>query len=132
VTIFGGDSMMDPAVAAAAGATAALGVRGSDVSFGAPEFVRAFKDYTAGKIPYQPKASHAFDAAVAIMDAYRRAAPPKSGAQIGAELRNVKFQGKSGPIAFDEYGDLAFNPATSYNVLEFDREGQIRVLEARR
>ena len=132
VKIFGGDSINDPAMPARAGAAAIAGVQASDVSFGSPEFVAAFKEFTKGKIPYSSKAAHAYDAAWALMEAYRRAAEPKDGPQILAELASVKFQGKSGPIAFDEFGDLKFDPATSYVVTEFDKTGNVRVLEARR
>jgi branched-chain amino acid transport system substrate-binding protein len=133
VKIFGGDSMMDASVAKAAGLGAALGVRGSDVSFGSPDFVAAFKDFTAGKgIEYNAKAAHAYDAAVALMEAWRRSPQTKEGAAILAELGNVRFQGKAGPVAFDEYGDLKYDPASTYNVLEFDKSGELRVLEARR
>ncbi len=131
VKIFGGDSVMDAAVAKAAGAANTLGVRGSDVSFGSPEFVAAFKEFTKGKgIPYSSKAAHAYDAALALMDAYRRAAEPKDGPQLLAELAATRFQGKSGPVAFDEFGDLKFDPAVSYQTVEFDKAGQLRVLEA--
>jgi branched-chain amino acid transport system substrate-binding protein len=131
IRIFGGDSLMDAQVAKAAGAANALGVRGSDVSFGSPEFVEAFNEFTKGKgIEYNAKAAHAYDAAVALMEAYRRAPQTKEGPAILAELANVRFQGKSGPIAFDEYGDLKYDPVSSYNVLEFDKAGGLRVLEA--
>ena len=123
---------MDAAVAKVAGPENAVGVRGSDVSFGSPDFVAAFKEYTKGKgIPYSSKAAHAYDAAQALIEAYRRAPDPKTGPQVLAELADVRFAGKSGPIAFDEFGDLKFNPAASYDVVEFDKSGQPRVLESR-
>jgi ABC-type branched-subunit amino acid transport system substrate-binding protein len=124
---------MDSSVAAAAGANATLGVRGSDVSFGDEEFQAAFKEFTAGKnVSYVAKAAHAYDAAVALMEAFRRAPEPKDGPAVLAELGSVKFNGKSGPIAFDEYGDLAYDPVSSYDVAEFDKDGQVRVLETSR
>lgn len=46
VVVFGGDAVMDPSVAAIAG-DAATGVQGTDVSFGSPEFVAAWRRYTA-------------------------------------------------------------------------------------
>jgi hypothetical protein len=51
------------------------------------------------------KAAAAYDATVALLDAYRRAAPPKLGPDVLKELFNVKFQGKSGLISFDDAGE---------------------------
>lgn len=129
VKVFLGDSMMDPTVAEAAGKANAVGIRGTDVSFGTPAFVKAFNAHVAGKdINYVAKASHAYDAAQALLEAYRRAAEPKGGPQILAELPNVKFMGKAGPVAFDEYGDLKYDPATSYDISEFKADGSVAVV----
>lgn len=122
--------MMDPTVAATTGPAVTLGIRGSDVSFGTPEFQAAFKDYVQGKnISYVAKAAHAYDATAALLDAYRRADDPKDGPQVAAALANVRFQGKSGPIGFDEYGDLKYDPATSYDVSEFQPDGSVAVVD---
>ncbi|KIY99865.1 hypothetical protein MNEG_8097 [Monoraphidium neglectum] len=37
---------------------------------------------------------------------------------------NISY-GKSGPIAFDTYGDLKYDPTTSYDTAEFNKDGQI-------
>ncbi|KAI8473456.1 MAG: periplasmic binding protein-like I [Monoraphidium minutum] len=130
VSIFNGDSMMDPTVAATAGKANTVGVRGSDVSYGTPAFVADFKKFTAGKnISYVAKAAHAYDAAEALLEAYRRAPEPKEGPEIMAQLANVRFQGKAGPVAFDEYGDLKYDPTTSYDVSEFNAKGEVVSVE---
>ncbi|KIZ04521.1 hypothetical protein MNEG_3430 [Monoraphidium neglectum] len=131
VTIFGGDSLMDATVPLRIGAALAKGVRGSDVTFGSPAFVAAFKTYTAGKnISYVPKASHAYDAAEALIEAYRRAEAPKDGKAILAQLADVRFKGVSGPIAFNEFGDLKYDPKGPrlYTVTEFGADGSIAVV----
>lgn len=47
---------MDATIAKLAGPAATLGVRGSDVSYGSPEFVADFKEFTRGKnISYNSK-----------------------------------------------------------------------------
>lgn len=129
VKVFGGDSLMDAAVAAAAGPAAALGVRGTDTAFGSASFVAAFKEFTGGKVAYNSKAAAAYDAVIALLDAYRRAAPPKEGPQILAALQDVRFLGKTGPVSFDEFGDRLFVPTESYDVGEFDRTGNVRMLD---
>jgi ABC-type branched-subunit amino acid transport system substrate-binding protein len=122
--------MMDPSLAAAAGAAMTAGIKGSDVSFGTPKFVAAFNEFVKGKnISYVAKAAHAFDAAEALIEARRRAAERRAGAAIAAELPNVRFEGASGPVAFDEAGDLKFSPDKSYDVLEFTPKGQLKVVE---
>lgn len=128
ITFFNGDSMMDPTVATVAGKDVTAGIQGSDVAFGTPAFVAAFKDYTKGKgISYVAKAAHAYDATAALVEAYRRAAEPKDGPAILAELANVKFaNGMGGPVAFDEFGDALYDAGKSYEVLEFDKDGQVQ------
>lgn len=133
VTIFLADGGMDPAVAEAAGPSVAAGVRGSDVAFGDPAFVERFKAFAKKRkraVSYVSYASHAYDAAAALIEAYRRAQDPKSGADVIAELAGVKIaKGKAGvPIAFDEYGDLQYDPSNSYTVGEFQPDGQLRSL----
>ena len=39
-------------------------------------------------------------------------------------------EAEAGGDAFDEFGDLKFDPAVSYQTVEFDKAGQLRVLEA--
>jgi hypothetical protein len=39
-----------------------------------------------------PKASHAYDAAEALIEAYRRAEAPKDGKAILAQLADVRFK----------------------------------------
>lgn len=80
-------------------------------------------------ISYVAKAAHAYDAIWALFEAYRRAPDPKAGPQIMAQLAGVTFPGVSGPIAFDDYGDLAYDPRTSYDVAEFKKDGSIAVSE---
>jgi ABC-type branched-subunit amino acid transport system substrate-binding protein len=82
-------------------------------------------------ISYVAKAAHAYDAAEALIEAYRRASgagAAADGAALKAELPNVRFEGASGPVAFDEAGDLKFHPDKSYDVLEFTPQGQLKVV----
>jgi ABC-type branched-subunit amino acid transport system substrate-binding protein len=121
---------MDGTVPALIGAAAAAGVRGSEVSPGSPEFQAAFKEFTAGNnVSYVAKAAHAYDAAVALMEAFRLAKEPKAGPDIAAALSGVRFPGKSGPIAFDEAGDLEFDPRSNgtdyYTILEYFPDGSM-------
>lgn len=133
VAVFLSDSGMDPTVAAAAGASTMAGVRGSDVAFGDPSFVEAFKKYAKSRnatVSYVAKAAHAYDATAALVEAYRRAAGAKDGPAVLAELGGVKFsKAKSGvALSFDEYGDASYDPESSYEVSEFDSAGQIKPL----
>jgi hypothetical protein len=127
VQIFLGDSLMDATLAARAGPAAVAGVRGSDVAFGSPEFISAFGKFTAGTgIEYTPKAARAYDATTALLTAFAAAAPPKGGPEILEQLQKVRFQGVSGPVAFDEAGDLEVAPgAQLYDVIEFDKRGAV-------
>lgn len=77
-------------------------------------------------MPYSGFAATAYDAATALMDAFRRAAPPRGGPEVLKQLKDVKFSGKSGLISFDEYGDLRYDPATGYTVGAFDRVGNLK------
>jgi S-DNA-T family DNA segregation ATPase FtsK/SpoIIIE len=126
--IFVGDALMDPALAARAGGPAAVaGVRGSDVSDGSPEFAGAFQAYAKSRgIRYTPKAARAYDAAAALLEAYRLAAEPKGGPEILEALARVRFEGKSGPVAFDDNGDLVVaRGAKLYDVVEFGPAGSV-------
>lgn len=125
-----GDALMTRAAGAAMGA-AAPGVRGTDMYY-APGFEKEFRQFVKSSgmtnITYTPKAAAAFDAAVALMDAFRRAPAPKDGPQLLGELYSVKFAGKSGQIAFDSSGDLKYDPATAYDVGEFQPDGKIKLV----
>jgi hypothetical protein len=73
---------MSPATSALAGAAAAAGVRGTDMWFD-PAFEAEFNEFVAEKnITFVAKAAAAYDAAVVLMDAFRRAAEPKGGPEV--------------------------------------------------
>lgn len=134
IKIYTGDSLMYPTVASkAGGAAAAAGVRGT-VMWATPEFQAEFKrqatDIVDVPVTFVGKAANAYDAAVALMDASRRAQEPKGGPQIRSALFNVKFTGKSGAVAFDELGDLVYDPATAYSVAEFGKDGAVKAAAA--
>lgn len=116
---------MSPGFADAAGPANVVGIRGADV-WGAPGFEVEFLAFNKGRnTTFVGKAAAAYDATVALLDAYRRAAPPKLGPDVLKELFNVKFQGKSGLISFDDAGDLIYDPATAFGIAEFAPGGKL-------
>ena len=133
ISIFLADGGMDPTVAKLVGAGVMAGVRGSNVALGDPAFVADFKDFAKAKgrnVSYVSNAAYAYDATAALIEAYRRAADPKGGPEVLAELAGVRLaKGKSGiPISFDEAGDAAYQPGLSYEVTEFEPSGQLKSL----
>jgi hypothetical protein len=46
--------------------------------------------------------------------------------QIRRELYEARLKGKSGPIAFDEAGDLVYDPGTAYRVGQFQKDGTLK------
>eukprot|EP00775_Hariotina_reticulata_P002127 gene2127-2446_t len=105
---YGGDSLADVTVLERIGkrpSTVANLVTTSP-SFGSDAFIQQFRNFTNDKQPYSYQASHAYDAMVALMRAFKAAAAPKDGPAIKAALQQQKFEGVSGPIEFDKYGDL--------------------------
>lgn len=47
----------------------------------------------------------AYDAVTALLKAYAAAPTPKSGAAVAQLIPKQRFQGVTGPVAFDEFGD---------------------------
>lgn len=78
---------------------------------GGAQFAERFK--TRFNIPIQQYAPNAYDAAMVIVEAVKRA---KSGdpAKIVAELPNTDHQGVTSRLAFDEYGDIKNGAVTMY------------------
>ncbi|GBF90432.1 hypothetical protein Rsub_03428 [Raphidocelis subcapitata] len=126
-SVFVSDSLITPATPLLAGKKSAAGVRGADL-WHSPEFEAEFKDYVrsrGGDAPYTGFAATAYDATIALLDAFRRAAPPRGGPELLEQLKHVKFFGKSGLISFDEYGDLKYDPETGYTVGVFGPDGAL-------
>jgi hypothetical protein len=126
--------MATPIFAQEVGPELAAGIKAVDQWF-APTWPSEFADYVqskglAGKVEFTPKTASAYDAAIAILDAYRRAPAPKTGPQLRDELRAVKFAGKGGPVAFDDSGDLAYPPdaADTYvSLIGFQPDGSLKI-----
>lgn len=77
---------------------------------------KAFKEkYTAKYGPIQVYAPYAYDAAMAMVEAMKNADSAEPAKYL-AQLPNVQFQGVTGPIAFDEKGDVKGGAITLYRV----------------
>jgi branched-chain amino acid transport system substrate-binding protein len=123
--LMGGDGIYDPAYIELAGKTSEGDL---STSVGAPaESLPSAKqfvaDYDAAKYP-EPFAAYgpySYDAANAIINALKvslaQADDAKSAraATIDA-MGSVKFEGATGPVAFDEYGDATTKVLTVYKV----------------
>ena len=123
VPLMGGDGLYDPQFIA-------LGGRANDLStsVGAPietlssgsGFVSAYK---AASYPeaYGAYGGYTFDAANAIIKALASTLPDATSvkdarADIVGAVQAVKFDGVTGPVAFDEYGDATNRTLTAYKV----------------
>eukprot|EP00878_Enallax_costatus_P044940 GHUV01053737.1.p1 GENE.GHUV01053737.1~~GHUV01053737.1.p1 ORF type:complete len:309 (+),score=77.77 GHUV01053737.1:765-1691(+) len=76
----------------------------TSVAPGSMQFVDRFKKFANTKT-YNPYAARAYDAMDALLRAYKVAGAPKNGTMIIQQLSKQKFQGVSGMVAFDQYGD---------------------------
>ena len=123
VPMMGGDGLYDPQYIA-------LGGRANDLatSVGAPieslASGKTFVDsYKAANYPqaYGAYGGYTFDAANAIIAALATTLPDASSvkdarADIVKALQDVKFDGVTGPVAFDQYGDATNKTLTAYKV----------------
>lgn len=77
---------------------------------------KAFKEkYTAKYGPIQVYAPYAYDAAMALVEAMKKADSAEPAKYL-AQLPGVQLQGVTGPIAFDEKGDVKGGAITLYRV----------------
>lgn len=125
IPLMGGDGIYDPAFIELAG-------KNSDgdlaTSVGAPtESLASAKqfvdDYAAAgyKDPYAAYGAYSYDAANAIINALKvslaNAEDAKSARQATIDaMGSVKFDGATGPVAFDQYGDTTTKTLTVYKV----------------
>ncbi|SDS09565.1 amino acid/amide ABC transporter substrate-binding protein, HAAT family [Friedmanniella luteola] len=127
VPVMGGDGMYTPSYIELAGKTSEGDLA---TSVGAPvETLDSAKqfvtDYAAGGYdqPYEAYGAYAYDAANAIINGLKvslaSAADAKSARQATIDaIGKVSFDGASGPVAFDEFGDNTTKILTVYKVTD--------------
>jgi branched-chain amino acid transport system substrate-binding protein len=125
VPLMGGDGIFDPAFIELAGKTSDGDLA---TSVGAPteslESAKTFvSDYTAAgfKEPYGAYGAQSYDAANAIINALKTSLADAPDAKSAREatvkaVGGVSFDGATGPIAFDEFGDTKTKIITAYKV----------------
>jgi branched-chain amino acid transport system substrate-binding protein len=125
VPLMGGDGIFDPAYIELAGKTSDGDLATSvgapiDTLDSAKEFVSAYE--AAGyKDPYAAYGAQSYDAANAIINALKtslaNASDAKSARQATVDaMSSVSFDGATGPVAFDEFGDTTTKVITAYKV----------------
>lgn len=125
VPLMGGDGIFDPAFIELAGKTSDGDLA---TSVGAPtESLPSAKAFTeayekAGfSEPYAAYGAYAFDAANAIINGLKVSLKDASDAKSAREatitaIGSVSFEGATGPVAFDEFGDTKTKTLTVYKV----------------
>ena len=125
VPLMGGDGIFDPAYIKGAG-DAAEGDLATSVG-APPETLDSAKkfisDYAAGGYtdPYGAYGAYAFDAANAVINALKTSLASASDAKSSLEgtvtaMSSVSFDGATGKVGFDEYGDSLSKTLTVYEV----------------
>ncbi|HET9649573.1 MAG TPA: branched-chain amino acid ABC transporter substrate-binding protein [Microlunatus sp.] len=127
VPLMGGDGIFDPAYIQLAGKTSNGDLA---TSVGAPtETLASAKqfvtDYAAAgfKEPYGAYGAYSYDAANAIINGLKTslasAADAKSARQPTIDaIQKVNFEGATGPVSFDEFGDTTNKVITVYKVTD--------------
>lgn len=125
VPLMGGDGIFDPAFIELAGKTSEGDLA---TSVGAPtEALDSAKqfvtDYTAAGFsePYGAYGAYAFDAANAIINGLKTSLPNATDAKSARQptidaIQKVSFDGATGPVSFDEFGDTTNKVITVYKV----------------
>lgn len=127
VPVVGGDGIYDPTFIKLAGSSATGDLA---TSVGAPvedlpsakEFVADYK--AAGyKEPYAAYGGYSYDSAWAIIEAVKKVVDDNDGklpddarAKITEAMQNVSFDGVTGKVSFDEFGDTTNKQLTVYSV----------------
>ena len=125
VPLMGGDGVFDPAFIELAGKTSEGDLATSvgaptDTAESAKKFVADYK--AAGfKEPYGAYGAQSFDAANAIINALKVSLADAPDAKSAREatvtaVGGVSFDGATGPVAFDEFGDTKTKIITAYKV----------------
>lgn len=109
--IVSGDALAEPAFAAMLRDNPAViaDLAATSPWPGKPAFVEQFKAATDGAY-FSAFTARAYDAMTALLRAYRDAAPPRAGRDIVAQLHKQRFDGASGPVEFDAFGDRVPGP----------------------
>ncbi len=127
IPLMGGDGMYSPEYIELAG-DAAEGDLATSV--GAPvedlASAQAFVDaYEAAGFPdpYEAYGAYSYDAANAVIEALKVSLPEAETAEDAREatveaMASVSFEGATGPVAFDEYGDNTTRILTAYKVTD--------------
>ncbi len=125
VPLMGGDGIYDPAFIELAGKTSTGDLA---TSVGAPTDTLAsaktfVSDYAAGGYsePYGAYGAYAFDAANSIIEGLKTSLASASDAKSARQptidaIGKVSFDGATGPVSFDEYGDTKTKVLTVYKV----------------
>jgi branched-chain amino acid transport system substrate-binding protein len=125
VPLMGGDGIFDPAYIELAGKTSNGDLA---TTVGAPpeklESAKQFiSDYQAAgfKEPYAAYGPYSYDAANAIINALKTSLPSASDAKTARAatvdaMSKVSFDGASGKVGFDEFGDSTTKVLTAYKV----------------
>jgi branched-chain amino acid transport system substrate-binding protein len=127
VPLMGGDGIFDPAYIELAGKTSNNDLA---TSVGAPteklDSAKQFvSDYSAAgfKEPYGAYGAYSFDAANAIINGLKTSLASASDAKSARQatidaVQKVTFDGATGPVAFDEFGDTTNKVITVYKVVD--------------
>jgi len=125
VPLMGGDGIFDPAFIELAGKTSD---RDLATSVGAPTDTLAsaktfVSDYAAGGYaePYGAYGAYAYDAANSIIEGLKVSLASASDAESARQatidaIGKVSFNGATGPVSFDQYGDTKTKVLTVYKV----------------
>ncbi|MEE1819116.1 ABC transporter substrate-binding protein [Streptomyces sp. NPDC004288] len=126
VTVVGGDAIFSPEYVKLAGAPAAEGDIATSV--GSPiETLPSAKDFLANykakgyKEAYEAYGGYAYDSTWAIIEAVKKATEGNGGkvperAKVVEAMQTVSFEGVTGKVAFDEFGDTTNKQLTVYKV----------------
>lgn len=125
VPLMGGDGIYDPSFIEQAGKTSEGDLA---TSVGAPaetldsaqSFIEAY-DAAGFAEPYGAYGAYSYDAANAIIEALKKTLPEAEDASSARQptidaVGSVSFDGASGPVAFDEFGDATTRVLTVYKV----------------
>ncbi|MGW2324615.1 branched-chain amino acid ABC transporter substrate-binding protein [Streptomyces sp. NPDC001700] len=127
VPVMGGDGLYDPAFIKASG-TSNEGDLATSVGYPVEQLASAktfVKNYAAEnyKDPYGAYGGYSYDAAWAIIQAVKAVVADNDGkvpddarAKVTEALGKVSFDGVTGKVAFDEYGDTTNKQLTVYQV----------------
>ncbi|MVA77281.1 ABC transporter substrate-binding protein [Auraticoccus sp. F435] len=125
IPLMGGDGMYDPTYIELAGEESEGDLA---TSVGAPaeelESAQAFLDaYEAAGFaePYAAYGPYSYDAAQAVIEALKVSLPQAETAEDARQatveaMAGVSFEGATGPVAFDEFGDNTTRVLTAYKV----------------